>query len=175
MIYLGSFSKVLFPALRIGYLVLPPDLVPTFRAIRLSVDFSRASFEQRVLTDFIVEGHFARHLRRMRMTYSERRTALVENIQRQLGADFPILGDDAAIQLVMKLPRGFRDRELADRGVKENLWLWPLSATYFASKPQSGFVLGFGGTPAEAMPRAVSRLKTLLDGERSSIPAADPR
>ncbi len=175
VIYLGSFSKVLFPALRIGYLVLPPDLVAAFRAIRLSVDFSRASFEQRVLTDFLAEGHFARHLRRMRLTYSERRTALVENIQRQLGADFPVVGDDAAIQLVMKLPRGFRDRELADRAAKESFWLWPLSATYFASKPQSGFVLGFGGTPAEAMPRAVSRLKTLLEGERSSSSAANRR
>jgi GntR family transcriptional regulator/MocR family aminotransferase len=175
VIYLGSFSKVLFPALRIGYLVLPPDLVATFRAIRLSVDFSRASFEQRVLTDFIAEGHFARHLRRMRMAYSEQRTALVENIQRQLGSDFPVLGDDAAIQLVMRLPRGFRDREIAERAAKENFWVWPLSSTYFAGKPHSGFVLGFGGTSPGAMPGAVSRLKALLDGERSFLRGADRR
>ncbi len=77
VIYVGTVSKVLFPALRLGYMVLPKDLVPAFSASRDAADIFSSTFYQAVLTDFIQQGHFARHLRRMRMLYMERRSALV--------------------------------------------------------------------------------------------------
>src|SRR5271154_1896252 len=85
VIFSGSFSKVLFPALRLGYLVLPSDLVEQFAAAKSILNRHTAPFEQTVLCDFIVEGHFGRHLRRMREVYAERLSALMESARRRLG------------------------------------------------------------------------------------------
>jgi len=73
VIYLGTFSKVLFPALRLGYLVVPPDLTDVFVAVRLFVDRHVPILEQMALADFMTEGHFTRHIRRMHTVYAERR------------------------------------------------------------------------------------------------------
>src|SRR5258707_2557363 len=81
VIYLGTFSKVLFPALRLGYMVVPKDLVPIFAAVRDALDIFSPTLYQAVLADFIREGHFARHIRRMRMLYMERRRTLVNAIR----------------------------------------------------------------------------------------------
>src|SRR5207249_824907 len=83
VIYIGTFSKVLFPALRVGYLVIPPDLVTRFRRIREAMDNSPAPLYQSVLHDFIAGGHFVRHLRRMRAIYAERRRVLVDALERE--------------------------------------------------------------------------------------------
>ncbi|HEU4384056.1 MAG TPA: PLP-dependent aminotransferase family protein, partial [Anaeromyxobacteraceae bacterium] len=85
VIYVGTFSKVLFPALRIGYLVVPPDLVPAFVRAREAMDIFPAPVQQAALAEFVAEGHFARHLRRMRVLYRARRAALVEALRRELG------------------------------------------------------------------------------------------
>ncbi len=85
VIYVGTFSKVMFPALRLGYVVVPKDLVPAFSAARDAADIFSSTLYQAVLTDFIREGHFARHIRRMRMLYMDRRRALVNAIQDQMG------------------------------------------------------------------------------------------
>ena len=69
-IYIGTFSKTLFPSLRLGYLVVPPDLVAPFAAVRRLVDVCPPQLYQAVLTDFIREGHYARHIRKLRMLYS---------------------------------------------------------------------------------------------------------
>ena len=87
VLYIGTFSKVLFPALRLGYLVIPADLVARFAAVREAMDIFPPALYQAVLTDFILEGHFARHLRRMRLLYRERRDALVEALGKELGAE----------------------------------------------------------------------------------------
>jgi GntR family transcriptional regulator/MocR family aminotransferase len=84
VIYVGTFSKVMFPALRVGYLVVPKDLVSAFSAARDAADVFSATLYQAVLTDFIREGHFARHIRRMRMLYMERRRTLTEEIRSQM-------------------------------------------------------------------------------------------
>ena len=78
VVYVGTFSKVLFPALRLGYVVVPKDMVAAFSAVREAADLFSSTLYQAVLTDFIREGHFARHLRRMRVLYMERRSVLVE-------------------------------------------------------------------------------------------------
>ncbi len=82
VIYIGTFSKVLFPSIRIGYMILPPPLVDAFLKVRRLIDIHSPMLEQAVLTDFMVEGHFTRHLRRMRMLYAERRSALLEAASR---------------------------------------------------------------------------------------------
>ena len=78
VVYIGTFSKVLFPAIRLGYVVVPQDLVPAFSAYRDAADIFPSTLYQAVVTDFIREGHFARHIRRMKMLYMERRNCLVQ-------------------------------------------------------------------------------------------------
>jgi GntR family transcriptional regulator / MocR family aminotransferase len=164
VIYVGTFSKVLFPALRLGYLVIPPDLVEAFLTVRWAMDLGPPSFYQEVLADFIGEGHFARHIRRMRVLYRERRSALVDSIREELGTMVEVLGGEAGMHLTVTLPHKIRDLEIAERAARENLWLWPLSPNYLGEVTRSGFVLGFGGTDVAEIPRAVRRLRGLLAG-----------
>ena len=91
VVYIGTFSKVLFPALRVGYLVVPADLVRRFAAVREATDIFPPTLNQAVLADFIDQGHFARHLRRMRQLYRERRSVLVQALREELGASTPVL------------------------------------------------------------------------------------
>jgi GntR family transcriptional regulator/MocR family aminotransferase len=162
VIYIGTFSKVLFPSLRLGYVVIPPDLVDRFLAVRLATDLGPPGFHQAVMTDFIREGHFSRHIRRMRVVYDERRSALVECIRKEFGSALEVLGGEAGMHLVVTLPKGFRDREIAERAARQNFWLLPLSSSYVGKSARQGFVLGYGGTTVEDMPRAVSKLRDLL-------------
>jgi GntR family transcriptional regulator/MocR family aminotransferase len=91
-IYVGTFSKVMFPALRLGYMVVPDDLVDAFSAAREATDQFSSILYQAAMTDFMRDGHFARHIRKMRMLYLERRTALVEGIQSQMSGKLEVIG-----------------------------------------------------------------------------------
>ncbi len=161
VVYIGTFSKVLFPSLRLGYLVVPPDLVERFLAARFALDLGPASLSQAVLADFVAEGHFARHIRRMRPIYAERRGALIASLRRHLGAGVEIVGDQAGIHLAVVLP-GCPDREIYVRGAREQLCLVPLSVFYLGSGVRQGFVLGFGSTAPAQIAAGVRRLAELL-------------
>ena len=162
VIYVGTFSKVLFPALRLGYIVIPQDLIEAFLTVRWAMDLGPPSFYQEVLADFIGEGHFARHIRRMRVLYRERRSALVDSIREELGTMVEVLGGEAGMHLTVTLPNQIHDLEIAERAARENLWLWPLSPNYLGEATRSGFVLGFGGTEVAEIPGAVRKLRGLL-------------
>jgi GntR family transcriptional regulator / MocR family aminotransferase len=162
VIYIGTFSKVLFPSLRLGYIVIPLDLVDRFHRIRRAMDLGPPTFFQDVLADFIDEGHFARHIRRMRVLYSERRSVLVDSIRKELGAMVEVIGDEAGMHLAVALQPGSRDQELAERAARQDLWLWPLSRCYQGNVARPGFILGFGNTTAAETPRAVRKLRNLL-------------
>lgn len=162
VIYVGTLSKVLFPALRLGYLVLPRELVERFVGVRRSMDLGQPTFYQEVLADFIAQGHFARHIRRMRVLYRDRRSALARSIHAELGPEVEVLGSQAGMHLVMTLPKGCHDVELARRATQQSLWLWPLSTSYLGRPARSGFILGFGSTSVQEMPRAVRKIRDLL-------------
>ena len=104
VIYIGTFSKTLFPSLRLGYLVLPADLVERFVAVRHALDVTSPYLQQAVLNDFMREGHFARHIRKMRALYHARRTALVESLEREFNGELEIWGAQAGMHLVAELP-----------------------------------------------------------------------
>jgi GntR family transcriptional regulator/MocR family aminotransferase len=161
VIYIGTFSKVLFPALRVGYLVIPADLVERFAAVREAMDICPPALTPAVLADFIVEGHFARHLRRTSLLYSERRSALVESLRRHFGPRLRVVGAEAGIHLVALLDRP-GDRSIALRAAREGLWAMPLSACYLGKPLHHGLVLGYGGTSVEEMPKAVDRLRRVI-------------
>jgi GntR family transcriptional regulator/MocR family aminotransferase len=167
VIYIGTFSKVLFPSLRVGYIVIPSDLVDHFLAVRHAMDVSPPHLYQAVLANFINEGHFLRHIRRMRLAYGERREILVNCIRKEFGSLLKLHGAEAGLHLTVTLPKGYRDRAISARAARRSLWLWPLSPAYLEAAPRQGFILGFGGvTPAE-IPAAVRRLREVLMPERS--------
>jgi GntR family transcriptional regulator / MocR family aminotransferase len=162
VVYTGTFSKTLFPALRLGYIVIPRDLVGRFAAVRHAMDIGSPYLYQAVLTDFMNEGHFARHIRRMRLLYNERRIALVENLRQYFGSVLEVRGAEAGMHCLVTLPERFDDVEIAQHAARERLWLTPLSPYYLGKAPRQGFILGFGSTPAGEMPRAVRHLKQVL-------------
>lgn len=162
VIYIGTFSKTLFPSLRLGYMVIPSDLVDRFTAVRRAMDLFPAHLYQAILTDFISEGHFARHIRKTRLLYSERRNALVEAIGTEFGSLLEIGGGEAGMHLVVTLPHGMFDREISVRAAGQKLWLWPLSPCYLGKASRQGFILGFGSTKAAEIARAVRRLRNVL-------------
>ena len=129
------------------------------------MDLGPSTFYQEVLADFIDEGHFARHIRRMRVLYRERRSALVDSLSKELGSMVEVLGDQAGMHLAVTLPNGSRDREIAQLAAGQGLWIWPLSPSYLGKVARPGFILGFGSTAVEEVPRAVRQLRSLLTGK----------
>ena len=162
VIYIGTFSKVLFPSLRLGFIVIPPDLVDRFAAVRYAMDIFPPYLTQEVVADFMCEGHFARHIRRMRCLYSERRTVLVESLNKELGSMAEVHGAEAGMHLAVTLPEGFSDQEVAATAARQGLWLWPLSPSYVDETARQGFILGFGSTASTQIPAAARRLRTIL-------------
>src|SRR5579863_3738772 len=161
VVYIGTLSKVLFPSLRLGYLVIPDGLVERFRVCRVAMDIGPSTFFQAVVADFIREGHFSRHIRRMRSLYHERRNVLINSIGNELRPGVEITGAQAGMHLCI-IRDGIRDREIADRAARANLWLVPLSSSYAGKAFRPGFILGFGSTRPEEMPRAIRKLRSLL-------------
>ncbi|HEU5452250.1 MAG TPA: PLP-dependent aminotransferase family protein [Terriglobales bacterium] len=161
VLYVGTFSKVLGPALRLGYLVIPNDLAGRFLEVRSSMDIGPATFFQAVLADFIREGHFSRHNRRMRMLYGERRTRLIECLREELGSAAEVLGGEAGMHLSVTL-KGIRDHEVAQVAAQRKLWLSPLSASYCGKPQRQGFILGFGNVPVNEIEPAVRQLRSVL-------------
>jgi GntR family transcriptional regulator / MocR family aminotransferase len=165
VIYIGTFSKTLFPSLRLGYIVIPATLVPRFLAVRQANDLCPSHLYQAALADFISAGHFARHVRRTRQLYAERRNALAQALRKEFGAEIEILGAEAGMHLVITLPPGLSDQKISARAAQEGLWLWPLSAAYVGTNVRQGFILGFGGTKASEMLHQVRRLRKAIRKE----------
>jgi GntR family transcriptional regulator / MocR family aminotransferase len=162
VIYVGTFSKVLFPSLRVGYLVIPTDLAPAFCRVRQASDISHSTLEQAVLADFIREGHFARHIRRMRRLYLKRNQTLVAEIREQLGATVDIVSAQAGMHLVCLLPAGVEDTMVWQRAAKAGIASWPLSICYQKKPQRGGLVLGYGGVDQKQIQDGVKRLAAII-------------
>ncbi len=162
VVYIGTFSKVLFPSLRLGYIVIPSSLIERFITVRLTMDLGAPAFMQLVLADFIEGGHFSRHLRRMRLLYRERRSRLLDCLSAELDLDFGVSGAQAGLHVSVTLPRGFDDHELSARAARIKLWLVPLSSSYLRRPGSQGFILGFSNTPTHEISKAVKKLRDII-------------
>jgi GntR family transcriptional regulator/MocR family aminotransferase len=143
-------SKLLFPSMRIGYIVAPPDLFDAFLRARQLGGHQSPSLDQAVLADFISEGHFARHIRRMRTLYAERQQALVDAADSELKGLLEVNPNDAGMHLMGWLPEGVNDPIVYKTAIKHGVEVTPLSA-YCIEPPKRGALrLGYTGyTPAE--------------------------
>lgn len=159
VIYVGTFSKVMFPALRLGYVVVPKDLVPAFSAAREATDIFSSTLYQAVLTDFIREGHFARHIRRMRMLYMERRRALVEAICDQMGDMVDVIGAEAGMHLVARLVSRVDDAAVSRKAAQRGICAMPLSFCYLKPPISGGLILGYGGANVHQINDGISKLR----------------
>jgi len=162
VVYVGTFSKLMFPAMRLGYLVLPKDLVAPFGEVRTAGDAFSSTLYQLVMNDFIREGHLARHIRKMRGLYRERRATLVETIHRYLGDRLEVVGDEAGLQLTALLPPGVRDLELTRRATRRGISVRPLSACYQRAPDRGGVILGYGNVATDAIREGVLKLRATL-------------
>jgi GntR family transcriptional regulator/MocR family aminotransferase len=158
VIYVGTFSKVMFPALRIGYIVVPRSLVRGFINHRESLDIFSPTLYQLALSDFFSEGHFARHVRRMRTVYLARRDALVTGIQQRLHHVLSIANADAGMHLTCWLRPRIDDREVVRRAAAHGISATALSTCYMGRSSHMGLVLGFGGADEAQIGRAVETL-----------------
>ncbi|MDH4571799.1 GntR family transcriptional regulator [Salinicola acroporae] len=143
VLYTGTFSKVLFPAIKLAYLVVPRVQVATFRHVMRGLGHGCPTLTQAVVADFIDEGHFARHLKRMRALYKERRENLRQALAHHLGNRIQLDLQAGGMHLLARLPDGVDDVALANRAASAGLGGHALSAWYLSSARQSGLLLSF--------------------------------
>ncbi len=173
VLFAGSFSKVLFPSLRIGYLVVPEDLVAMVRAT-LSITSRHAPLlAQAVLADFIAEGHFGRHLRRMREIYAERLAVLLESAAQRLGGLLEISPVEAGLQTVGWLSEGVNGAAVAAAAAERHVAVTLLSSYARRPLPREGLQLGFAAVDTQELRRGVDQLARVL--AREGKPLRHPR
>ncbi|WP_321802927.1 PLP-dependent aminotransferase family protein [Burkholderia sp. BCC1993] len=165
VIYLGTFSKVMFPALRLGFMVVPPALAQPLRDAAGALMLQGRAVEQRALADFIDAGHFTRHLRRMRRVYAERRDALHDALARRLHTRLTVSGGAGGMHLSARLDVPVADTELSRVAQAHGLILRPLSSFCLpgTAAGYNGLVLGYGGVPAERMDGLARRIGEMID------------
>ena len=150
VIYVGTFSKTLFPALRLGYMVVPDDLVDALVGAHMSADIHAHVLEQAALAEFIEAGHLDRHVRRMRTLYAERQTVLVDSVRQKLAEFLDIEPSGSGMHLVGWLRGGLDDRVVSGEAARHGMDIWPLSLQYIEPGSRSALLLGYAGmTPAD--------------------------
>lgn len=162
VVYIGTFSKVMFPSLRIGYLVVPPALWPRFVEARLALDLFSPTLYQLALAEFLREGHFARHLRRMRGVYLKRRDALLRGLEQHCGDTLSVHNADAGLHVAVMLAAGIDDVDIVQRMRAIGLVATALSTCYAGEDRRSGLLLGFGGSDETRLLMATKRLGEML-------------
>jgi GntR family transcriptional regulator/MocR family aminotransferase len=164
VLYVGTFSKVLFPALRLGYVVVPRALRRAFRAAKGLCDTGTSTLEQAALADFIREGYFARHVSRSRQRSACRRTALLEAVREHLGSVAEVTGADAGLHVLLwlrgvpasRLPAIVRAAEAAGVGV------YPVTPHCRETPRDAGLVLGYASLTEQAIREGIRRLGRVI-------------
>jgi GntR family transcriptional regulator/MocR family aminotransferase len=162
VIYIGTFSKVLFPALRLGYMVVPAGAVDAFAAARALADRHPPGPSQALVAEFLAEGHFARHIRRMRTLYAERQAALVSAARRECAGLLEVSPADAGMHLVAWLPKGSSDGEASRRAAAAGVIAPPLSAYYHAGVARPGLLLGYSSISRRKIYEGARRLAAAM-------------
>lgn len=165
VLYAGTLSKVLFPALRLGYMVIPSDLLDHIKAIKSLTSRHAPLLEQVVLSNFIREGHFARHLRRMRGLYAERLSVLLEEARHGLAGLLELSSVEAGLQTVGWLCAGINAKTATAAAAKRNVDVTPLSEHSQGRATPEGLHLGFAAVDTREIRRGVRELAIALEGE----------
>ncbi|MBP2000273.1 GntR family transcriptional regulator/MocR family aminotransferase [Paenibacillus shirakamiensis] len=158
IIYVGSFSKILFPALRIGYAVLPRPLVQPFLSIKRIADRMSPSFEQEALADFISNGQYAKHVNQMGKLYAARRARLVRSLKHQFGRKVKIFGDQAGLHLLLEVDCDASEHVIASRSLNYGVKVYP-AGVYFThtKRDKPTFILGYSNLSEEQIDEGIQK------------------
>lgn len=175
VVYVGTFSKMLFPGLRLAYLVVPGPFVDLFVNARIVAGRQSPTFEQIVVERFMAEGHLTRHIARMRRLYAERRDMLIETMGQAIPDHLRLQPSDTGLQMVGWLPEDWDDGEIARRAAEAGLEITPLSRLAVERRLPPALLLGFGNFNRQEMRAGATRLANVLDTyrrEHAARPAA---
>jgi len=173
VIYVGTLSKVLFPGLRLGYLVLPEKLLEPMIQAKAVIDKHTSIMPQMTLGDFIAEGHFGRHIKRTRKVYAERQASLIHSLEKELGDELICGAQDGGLDLAVYFKQAYDEEQIIDAGRKIGLELRGLG--HYADVPgktnrpaesPGGLLLGFASLSSAEIERSVSKLATLFKAIR---------
>ncbi len=168
VIYVGSFAKTLFPALRLGFIIVPNDLHDGLLAVRRSSEVHPPRLDQAVLADFMLGGHYERHLRRMRAAYRERLEALEHAAERRCGGVLRLRKSRTGLHTVADLA-GVDALRVCEAAAERAVEVMPLSTYYFGrSQAPSALVLGFGGARPDSIDAGMERLAAAIEAARRS-------
>ncbi|MBN1316401.1 MAG: PLP-dependent aminotransferase family protein, partial [Anaerolineales bacterium] len=162
VIYVGTFSKVLYPSLRVGYLIVPSDLIDPFTTALAATNRNTPPLDQAALADFISEGHFARHIRRMRMLYAERQVVLVRAVNRYLAGRVSIAPADAGLHLIGWLDN-VDDRRISKELASRGIYAAPLTSYATRPLPRGGLILGYAGIDPAQIEQGVILMAKVFD------------
>ena len=162
VIYTGTFSKVLFPALRLGYMVVPQAVADAFASARALADRQSQGLEQAVVAQFLTEGHFARHVRRMRALYAARQEVLVSEGRRELAGLMQIPPADAGMHLLGWLPAKTSDTAAARAVAAAGVVAPPISLYAARQRPRPGLILGYACVNSRQIREGVRKLAIAL-------------
>jgi GntR family transcriptional regulator / MocR family aminotransferase len=170
VVYMGTFSKTLFPALRLGYLIVPAALTDAFANARAIVDRHSPTVDQHVLADFIAEGHYARHIRRVRELYAERQEVLLRVLARELDRELEPVAFNAGMHLIAYLrDGGLSDAAVSVLGHAEGVDATPLSRLAQRPVARQALLLGYSAFDQASMEGGATRLRRAFDRARRAI------
>jgi GntR family transcriptional regulator/MocR family aminotransferase len=165
ILYAATFSKVMFPSLRLGYMILPERLVEPIRSVKAVMDTGGPNLAQAALVDFIREGHFERHLHRTRTRNASRRAAMLEAIERHLGSRAQVSGINAGLHLMLwlrDLPAS-RSRELRIRAARAGVGVYSVEPFYLNPPKQVGLLLGYASMPEKQIAEGIRRFASVVN------------
>jgi GntR family transcriptional regulator/MocR family aminotransferase len=162
VIYVGTLNKALFPGLRLGYAVVPHALLPAFVSARYLLDRQPPSLYQAVAAEFLAEGHFAAHIRRMRALYREQRDALASTLIRRAGEHLDVDVPDQGMHLIAYLKNGASDTQIEDEARRAGIVLRAMSRFYRRAEARPALMLGFSGFPRTLIVPAAARLAAIV-------------
>jgi len=162
-IYLGTFSKILFPGIRIGFIVSPPELTEKFAEEKRRIDRSNPILDQAILSEFIRKGILKRHIRRMRHHYQEKRNKLINLIVEHLPEYLIPEHSETSLHFICILKKEINDQDFSIFAKNHNFHLSPLSSLYIKAAPKSGFVMGFGNPENKDLEKYILKLKGVFE------------